>query len=246
MIRLIEEFSYNMLPALRTVYYDGWLLRFADGYTRRANSAQSLYYSVIPLEEKIDHCEKVYAAQGQRTIFKLTTGSQPDDLDRRLAERGYAVEAPSKVLLRSLENFEGDEDELSSTREQPDDEWIAQYCELAEYDPNHLPTMRKMLEQIIPPTVYKVLRLPDQTVACGVAVLERGYLGMIDIAVNPALREQGWGTRLVTSLLAWGKKRGATQAYLQVQGDNTAALRLYEKLGYREMYQYWYRVKDTR
>jgi ribosomal protein S18 acetylase RimI-like enzyme len=43
-------------------------------------------------------------------------------------------------------------------------------------------------------------------------------------------------------LLSWGRKMGAEQAYLQVMLSNEPALSLYEKLGFREAYRYWYRV----
>jgi hypothetical protein len=43
--------------------------------------------------------------------------------------------------------------------------------------------------------------------------------------------------------VAWGHDAGATRGYLQVVDGNLLALNLYAKLGFREAYRYWYRVK---
>jgi hypothetical protein len=34
MIKTFEELLLNMWPALQTKLYDGWILRFANGYTK--------------------------------------------------------------------------------------------------------------------------------------------------------------------------------------------------------------------
>ncbi|MDB5085123.1 MAG: family N-acetyltransferase, partial [Bacilli bacterium] len=36
--KMIEELTLNNWQPLQTMLYDGWLLRFAGGYTKRANS----------------------------------------------------------------------------------------------------------------------------------------------------------------------------------------------------------------
>ena len=59
-IQRIEELSINAWPALQTMLYAGWVLRFAAGYTRRANSINPLYGSTIEVGEKIQACERAF------------------------------------------------------------------------------------------------------------------------------------------------------------------------------------------
>jgi ribosomal protein S18 acetylase RimI-like enzyme len=44
-------------------------------------------------------------------------------------------------------------------------------------------------------------------------------------------------------LVNWGKEYSAKCAYLQVVLENVPALNLYSKMGFKERYQYWYRIK---
>ena len=81
-------------------------------------------------------------------------------------------------------------------------------------------------------------------VGCGLGVLESERIGLFDIIVDPKFRGKDHGKRIVNGILLWAKKEGASQAYLQVMVDNKAALALYSKLGFAELYRYWYRVKD--
>jgi ribosomal protein S18 acetylase RimI-like enzyme len=68
-------------------------------------------------------------------------------------------------------------------------------------------------------------------------------VGLFDIVTAAPFRRRGLGTQLILHLLQWGKTNGARRAYLQVMCNNDPALRLYTGLGFREIYQYWYRVR---
>jgi hypothetical protein len=64
------------MAALRELFLDGWLLRFSEGGTIRANSVNPLWPGTRVAAEKILACEAIYAAQGQPAIFRLRACSR--------------------------------------------------------------------------------------------------------------------------------------------------------------------------
>jgi ribosomal protein S18 acetylase RimI-like enzyme len=73
--------------------------------------------------------------------------------------------------------------------------------------------------------------------------VEGSYVGLFDLVTGTGYRRRGYGLQLVQGMVQWGKAQGARTAYLQVMRNNEPALALYAKLGFREQYCYWYRVK---
>jgi GNAT superfamily N-acetyltransferase len=73
-------------------------------------------------------------------------------------------------------------------------------------------------------------------------VLYARALSIVDVVTDPRQRRQGYAAALLAQIFAWAKRTGATDAALQVQGDNAAARALYARLGFQEVYPYWYRV----
>ncbi|MDQ2998654.1 MAG: GNAT family N-acetyltransferase [Chloroflexota bacterium] len=80
-------------------------------------------------------------------------------------------------------------------------------------------------------------------VACAVGVLSAQALSVVDVVTAPQHRQHGYGTSMLAQLFAWAQHAGASDAALQVQGDNIAARSLYARLGFHELYSYWYRVR---
>ena len=80
LVARLEEAALNGLPALQTEFYDGWIVRMSEGYSRRANCVVPLYESTTPLQEKLVHCEAAYARASLPCLFKIFPACQPEDL----------------------------------------------------------------------------------------------------------------------------------------------------------------------
>jgi ribosomal protein S18 acetylase RimI-like enzyme len=241
MIRHIEEISLSALPALQTMYLDGWVLRFAAGHTRRANSVNPLYSSTLDIDEKIAYCESLYQAQGLPAVFKLTAAVNPPDLDSILAERGYQKAPPTSVQTLRLNGTHTDQAATINARRSSD--WLDAYARMNEVPAQRRDVLGRMLDSLITPAGYAAVEQDGQIAAVGLGVITQDYLGLFDIVTAAHVRRRGLGRRIVSSLLHWGQVNGARHAYLQVVADNAPAVSLYRSLGFTEAYQYWYREK---
>lgn len=245
-IRRLEERTLNAWPALREVHYDGWLLRFADGFTHRSNSVQPLFAGSLDVEEKIARCERLYAEAGLPCTFKLTAASEPAHLDALLTARGYEIETPTSVrtvpLAEVLDALPGAQVGVS-VEAQLTEEWLRAYFACSGREADGLPIARRIFQSIAVPVRYASVLRDGHIVAVGCGVLDDGYLGLFDLATRPEHRRQGLATAIMAALLEWGRASRAATAYLLVVADNAPALRLYERCGFREGYQYWYRVR---
>ncbi len=239
----MEELSLNHWPSLSTLLYDGWLLRFANGYTKRSNSISPIYGSTYDLDHKIDECERMYIEHQLRPTFKITPFVQPANLDYILAEKGYSVVDLTSVQTKSLVYIQ--EPALHSVKicTELQNEWLEDFCRLSSTEKNLQPTITRMLTNIKTKMGYISLYEGGKVVACGFGVIERAYIGLYDIVTDEHYRNRGFAEQLIWHLLQWGKQNGAEHSYLAVVANNEPARRLYSKIGYSEVYTYWYRVK---
>jgi ribosomal protein S18 acetylase RimI-like enzyme len=243
MIRNIEELSLNAWASLQTMVYDGWLIRFSNGYTKRANSVNPIYESTEDLDKKIHYCENIFDARNLKPVFKMTESVYPETLDVALEGHGYTAIDHTSVQLLLLSKLKEPLIHTVKLDERLNDEWLNQFCILNNQNETNKATMKQMLSLVNSKTCFISLYDNETVVACGLGVLERGYLGIFDIVTDLHYRNRGFGEQLMLNLLKWGKENGAEYAYLQVMLNNAPALSLYSKLGFQESYRYWYRVK---
>ena len=254
-----EKLSFNTHPCLYEEVYDGWLLRFADGYTKRANSVSVMNESAMVSEDKVSYCEKKYTERNLPVVFKITPVAS--ELDKKLEKLGYAAVDKTNVMTVDLkENGKSvakDRSDKSSKakemlgtgkvsvtiEEKFSENWQYYYFTFNKVSTTSVPTAKKIQAKITNPVLCATVYVEKKAVACGLGVMEQGYVGLLDIVVKEEYRGCGLGRILCQALLEKGKEKGAGTGYLQVVDSNTVAKKLYESLGFEDVYSYWYRVK---
>lgn len=244
-IRAIEERAFNAWPALSTLVADGWLLRFASGYTKRANSINA-WQPTAPLSALLPHAASLYTARGLPTIVRLSPLAPPGT-DAMLAGRGFTRADETMIMTAPLACGWGIDDKshvdptiiLTSS---PEPAWCIGFA-VANNVPEHRRAIHdRMLAAIPPPVAFASISDGRETVGWGLAAIERGQVGVFDIVTLPKARRKGAARRLVGALLAWAAPSGAAKAYLQVATGNAPAVALYRRLGFTERYRYHYRI----
>ena len=239
----IEELSLNSWPALHSTVYDGWVLRLADGFTDRCNSVWPLYESNLKTEVKVSRCESFYASVNQPAIFRITSDVSHRELDALLGDRGYAVKTPTIVQSLDISNMSRHkETENVAISRYPDNSWIDDVVDVMEFT-GPTSAYRAILQKIIWPLGLARIGAPGDVTTLGLGVVEDKFLGMYGAHTRNSRRRQGWGRKLMTGLIQWGRNLGAELAYLHVEADNIPARKLYDSLGFVDIYRYWYRVK---
>lgn len=243
-IALLESLAQSAWPALKTLMIDGWWLRMAEGYTKRANSVTPLNDGIMDLDHKLGICERTYAMHDLPTIFKVT--SAHEELDAELALRGYEKLDLSSVQMVELASFLHFYDTDVRLYGGPTEEWLNAFCRFGKVRYSKKPLIEDMFASMPGPAAFALLKEGRTVVAVGMAVAIMDHLVLFDICTHPEHRRKGYARRVVSTLLRWGQEGGTVLALLQVVADNEPAIQLYEDFGFTEQYRYWYRRRNVK
>src|SRR5207253_2012316 len=119
----VEASCFNAFPALKQAILGGWLLRFSEGLSRRANSANPLQPDHAPPEAVIEAVEALYRRQGLPAIVRVP--SFLTAIDVPLAARGYTSEGESCVLYGEMNGVAAVVDPSVELSPHAGTEWLA-------------------------------------------------------------------------------------------------------------------------
>lgn len=240
MIASLEHHAANALPATVTKVCDGWRLRYTYGVTRRANSVLAENHAG-DLEKKLESVRTFYNQFNIKPRFQLSPASQPSDLNDRLLNQGYTNIPGAKVQRLELAHTRFDAD-VSKVQllEKPSDNWFKVYRAVEKADAHKEKIRTQMLQAIELKTAFALLHLDGEAAAVGLGVFENGYTGIFNMATLEPFRGRGAASTILMALARWGKSQDGHTLYLQVSEENSKAQRVYEKLGFRTLYSYWY------
>jgi N-acetylglutamate synthase len=237
----IETAGLLAWPALQTVRDRSWVLRAANGYTKRSNSVQSLDPNDIEnAPDRLNSVLNWFAARALPPVFRVTPLLGAPVLEL-LEQKGWTAFDHSHVLAMPLP-ADLAPDPRASFGVPTAPEWIEAQRELQGYGEKTLSGLRGVVGAITTPAAGVLQRdAAGAIVASALMVLADGYAIAGNVVTAPSARGRGHARALMRSALAWAAERGATAAALNVQADNAAALKLYASLGYSHQYDYHYR-----
>jgi GNAT superfamily N-acetyltransferase len=236
-VAALELVANAAWPAPRVDRLGDWLLRAADGWTGRANSALPIGDPGVGLADAIDAVRAWYAERGlpARINVPLPLAAR---VDGALDGRGWARSRPTLVQTAPLPTVVAaapHRPDLPAVElaPRPDPAWLAMVAARK----GELP---EAAHQVLtgPPEVRYAAVHDDVLVAIARGALVDGYLHVGLLEVTERARRRGMGGHVTGALARWAAQCGAHTALLQVEEHNAPAIALYARLGFATHHTY--------
>lgn len=242
----VEDAGLNASAPPQQRWVDGWLVRLSPGKAKRARCVNALAAGRRPLDDKLAEVEQDFRAASLPMVLRITPFTAPPSLDADLDARGFVAFDPTRVLVARLAAMALHESlppglalQRAGAQDYADIVGGLRGSSVAQRRAH----AQRLLQSPVPYDGF-VLRRGADVLACGQTAREGRHVGLYDVFTAPAARNQGLSRTLCAQLLRQAAAEGASVAYLQVDGDNAPALRVYRRLGFDDAYGYHYRARD--
>jgi N-acetylglutamate synthase len=226
----IERAGVLAWPAVETQVVDGWLWRFANGGSQRANSVSTLDYTGTDIDKTIADVEQRYRARGARPLFQISDVCAPSDLDQRLQIRGYISKDRCTTLIRKAPAGDHEIGSGFEIFDRATPAWTA--CYTSVITPDRRRTAPDILARVPRGAAFCGVRREGRIVATALGVSHGGVTIAECVASLAEARGQGAASTVMRGLAAWGAGQGAHTIALQALEHNAPAQALYRALGY--------------
>lgn len=243
----LESLAANAWRPVIVQHLDGWRMRYTGGTSGRVNTVwPNQQYGPLSLDERIEIIEDFYNRHGRPASFQMSPANLPENLHDELLARGYKdikmtqmQTAPGALVLERTQPISLEVIESPTLTEA----WFKAYTEASKFSAESLPVRRGILTRIGPRANFLMILKDGVPAAMGLGVSERGWVGIFNLITVDEFRRQGLASQVMYGLAAWGQRIGADNVYLQVMENNPPALAMYEKQGFKKVYNYWYSEK---
>jgi N-acetylglutamate synthase len=243
-VQACEERLVNVWPAVSTMLMEGWVVRFANGYSGRANSASAVVAGARMPGDLLDTIEGLYRKAGLNPSVRVTPLAD-SSAEPLLVNRGYRIKDESRMMILSLDRYrEVWADPRVRLERGPTRAWLDGVCshqEPSKRSPDHL---FAIVGQLRVPAAFATLDVDGKAIGFAMCAIDRGWAEIGSVMLDPTYRGQGLGRIPVDALLAWAAREGAAHAFLQVDQTNRVAVRLYSRQGFTDLCGYKTMVKD--
>lgn len=251
-IKQFQEFLMNAWPAEHYFFLNGWILRFTKGVTYRANSVIPVNYTgnKNSIDSDIEVVENAYKSFHLPTIFTMHEYFEPKELDVILRERGYNEQDRTNALIMQVNNLDlgyinGEINyEIYDNRINEFSSLLAKFTNRDEYQQEVIKEITSRI--IVPKKCFIIAKLEEEPIGTLMGILNpHGYVYIADVFVKPEFRRQKIASSMLKTVMKeWGISNGAKNIWLQVEEENNNAMKLYQNLGMKKVYTYYYLRKN--
>ncbi|MBY9010330.1 MAG: GNAT family N-acetyltransferase [Candidatus Lokiarchaeota archaeon] len=251
-VKRFQEFLMNAWPAEQYFFLNGWILRFTKGVTYRANSVIPIKYTgnSTLIENDIEMVENAYKSFNLPTIFTMHEYFEPKELDGALRTRGYVEQDRTNTLIMSIQNLDLkhiNNDFNYEIHYERVNEFSLLLAKFTKRDSYQQEIIKEITNRIlVPKKCFVIAKWRDENIGTLMGVLNpQGYFYIADVFVIPEFRRQKIASSMLKTVIKeWAMLKGAENIWLQVELQNLNAMQLYENLGMKKVYSYYYLRKD--
>ena len=253
-IKFLQELLMNSWPANHYYFINGWILRFTEGVTFRANSVFPLHYTgdLNELNKDITLTEKAYQAYKLPAIFTIPEYFEPSNLVDKLLEKGYQqFGCVTHTLIASTQDLRNDiiNEEFTYLIISERRKEIANFLgTFSKRDQSSQKIVDEIVNRVIfPQKRFIIAQYNEKIVGTLLGILDpHGFLYIADVLVDPDFRRQKIAKSIFFTIINnWAIPNGVKKIWLQVEIENIEAMNLYTKLGFKKAYSYYYLGKNV-